>query len=75
MSTELILQKYFEQQLKIVTKLGKKSKKVIGTLLGYKNGYILNTTDGIEVFSKVNRILFPSYPSGFITLPTITFTI
>jgi hypothetical protein len=42
-----ILQKYIDKEITIFAKLGGDSFKMNGTLLGYNNGYILKTKNGI----------------------------
>jgi hypothetical protein len=51
--------------------LGEKSVRVSGKLLGYKSGFILETSYGIEVFNNIEGIEFPALPEGFFTKPTL----
>lgn len=44
---DAILDKYLNKEVEIYTKLGETSYKLNGTLLGFRNGYILRTTNGI----------------------------
>lgn len=45
--SDAILKKYLDKEVEIYVKLGEKSYKLTGTLLGYSNGYILKTDKGI----------------------------
>ena len=57
--------------MQLYAKLGDKSTRVTGKLLGYKSGFILETTYGIEVFNNVEGIEYPALPEGFFTKPTL----
>lgn len=74
-NTEAILQKYIDKDIEITAKVGEKSTRVTGTLLGYNSGYILKTAYGIEVFNNIDGVKFPSLPAGFLTLPTLNWKV
>ncbi len=74
-NTNSILEKYINKDIEIYTKLGEKSYKLNGTLLGYNSGYILKTANGIEVLNNIEGIHFPSLPDGFFTLPTLNWRV
>jgi hypothetical protein len=61
-NTNAILDKYMNKEVEIYAKLGDKSYKLNGTLLGYNSGYILQTNNGIEVINNVEGVHFPSLP-------------
>lgn len=69
------MQKYIEKKVVVYAKLGERSLRVEGKLLGYNSGYILETTYGIEVFKNVEGIEFPSLPEGFFTKPTLNWKV
>ena len=66
-----ILKKYIEKEVTIFVKLGDRSIRVTGILLGYQNGYIVKSAYGIEVYNNIDAIEFASLPSGFFTKPTL----
>ena len=74
-NTNSILKKYIEKDIEIYATFGDTSKRVKGKLLGYDNGYILQTEFGINVFNKIDGIEFPSLPDGFFTLPTLNWKV
>lgn len=74
-NTNSILSRYLNKEVEIFTRLGEKSYKIKGTLLGYKNGYILSTSSGIEVLNNIEGIHFPSLPDGFFTMPTLNWKV
>ena len=51
-----IMKKYIEQEVHIWVKLGDRSIKVTGTLLGYNKGYILETSQGVTVYHSIDAI-------------------
>jgi hypothetical protein len=69
------LEKYLNQEVEVYTKLGEKSYKLNGTLLGFNSGYILQTGNGIEVLNNIEGLHFPSLPDGFFTLPTLNWKV
>lgn len=74
-NSEAILKRYLDKEVEIYVKLGEKSYKLTGTLLGYSNGYILKTDKGIEVLNNVEGVHFPSLPEGFFTVPTLNWKV
>ncbi len=46
-NTNAILKKYLNKHIQVAAKMGDKSVKVSGILLGYNSGYILQTVNGI----------------------------
>lgn len=46
-----------------------------GKLLGYNSGYIIQTSQGIQIFNKIAGIEFPSLPDGFFTVPTLNWKV
>jgi hypothetical protein len=74
-NTNAILEKYINEKVEIYAKLGEKSYKLNGTLLGYNSGYILQTSNGIEVLNNIEGLHLPSLPEGFFTLPTLTWKV
>ncbi len=56
-------------------KLGETSKRVTGKLLGYNDGYIIQTEYGINVFNIIDAIQFPQLPDGFFTVPTLNWKV
>ena len=48
-----ILEKYIDKQITLWIKFGSGSIKVVGKLLGYNKGYVLETNNGISVYEKV----------------------
>ena len=74
-NTRSILKKYLDKEVKVYARLGEKSLRIEGKLLGYDNGYILQTRYGIEVFNNVDGIEFVSLPKGFFTKPTLNWKV
>jgi hypothetical protein len=74
-NAEAILKRYLDKEVEIYVKLGEKSYKLTGTLLGYSSGYILKTDKGIEILNNVEGIHFPSLPEGFFTVPTLNWKV
>ena len=74
-NTNSILKKYIEQQITIYVELGTQTRKVIGKLLGYNSGYILETEFGINVYNNIAGVEFPSLPDGFFTTPTLNWNV
>lgn len=74
-STDAILKRYINKKIDIYAKTGTVSNKISGILLGYNSGYILQTLYGIEQFSNVERVAFPSLPEGILTLPTLNWKV
>ena len=72
---EEIMKKYIEQEVHIWVKLGDKSIKVTGTLLGYNRGYILETNTGVTVYHSIDAIEFAKLPEGFFTKPTLNWKV
>jgi hypothetical protein len=74
-STSALLEKYINQEVEIYAKLGEKSYKLNGTLLGYANGHILKTSNGIQVLNSIEGVRLPSLPEGFFTVPTLNWKV
>jgi hypothetical protein len=43
--------------------------------LGYNSGYILQTSNGIQIFNNIAGVEFPSLPDGFFTTPTLNWKV
>jgi len=50
------LKKYIDKEIELFVTLGSNSRRVSGKLLGYDDGYILETKSGISVFNKIDSI-------------------
>ena len=73
---DAILKKYIEKEVMIFVKLGERSIRVSGILLGFSyGGYILQTANGIEVYNNIDAIEFTSLPKGFFTKPTLNWKV
>lgn len=72
---DAILKKYIEKDVELYVKLGNQSKRVTGKLLGYGDGYIIQTEFGINVFNQIDAIQFTSLPDGFFTVPTLNWKV
>lgn len=70
-----ILQKYIEKDVELFVTLADQSKRVTGKLLGFNDGYIIQTQYGINVFNRIDAIQFPSLPDGFFTVPTLNWKV
>lgn len=51
------------------------AKIVRGTLLGYDDGYIVQTSNGVNVFNNIESIEFSELPEGFFTKPTLNWKV
>ncbi len=70
-STGKLLQKYLDQEIRVVTKDGTRYR---GTLLGTEGGLIIQAENGSTTIvsrEQVREIRFPSLPDGLITRPTL----
>ena len=54
---------------------GEFTRKVSGVLLGYKNGYILDCLNGVNIFKEVIGFELPSIPNGFYAVPTLKWNV
>lgn len=61
--------------MELFVTLGETSKRVTGKLLGYNDGYIIQTDYGINVFNNIDAIQFPKLPEGFFTVPTLNWKV
>lgn len=61
--------------MELYVQLGESSKRVVGKLLAYNDGYIVKTDFGISVFNKIDAIQFASLPEGFFTVPTLNWKV
>ncbi len=43
--------------------------------MGFNDGYILQTENGIDVFNFIDSIEFPELPDGFFTKPTLNWKV
>lgn len=59
----------------LTVELGEDARRVMGVLLGYNSGYILQTAFGIEVYNKIAAIEFATLPDGFFTTPTLNWKV
>ena len=57
-----LLQKYIEKEVELWVTLGEESKIVKGKLLGFRDGVILATSNGIQTFKNPDGVRFPSLP-------------
>ena len=55
--------------------MGDVAKIVRGTLLGYDDGYIVQTSNGVNVFNNIESIEFSELPEGFFTKPTLNWKV
>ena len=74
-SREKILEKYLGKEITVEASKGTTSETFTGTLLGYKDGIILDTSTGIVNAGDISTIRFPSLPEGLITKPTLVWKI
>lgn len=69
--TNSILKQYLNQNVEVFAKIGHDSVRIYGVLLGYSSGYIIKTSQGIQVVNHIDGISFQKLPEGFYTLPTL----
>ena len=74
-SSDSILKRYINKNILVYTRLGEKSYKYNGTLLGYSSGYVLKTANGIQVLNNIEGVHFPELPKGFFTVPTLNWKV
>ena len=48
--------KNIKKNIDLYVELGTTSRRVSGKLLGYNSGYIIQTTNGIQIFNKIAGI-------------------
>lgn len=71
-STEKLLQKYLDQNIKVSHNLGENNTITEGTLLSTAGGLTLKGKDGrVTTISSWNKIDFPDLPGGLLTKPTL----
>ena len=69
------MKKYIEKEVNLWVKLGERSIRVSGILLGYNSGYIVKTRYGVEIYSNIDGIELAQLPSGFFTKPTLNWKV
>ena len=74
-NTRAIMKKYIEKEVNLWVKLGERSIRVSGILLGYNSGYIVKTRYGVEIYSNIDGIELAQLPSGFFTKPTLNWKV
>ncbi|MCB1581561.1 MAG: DUF4139 domain-containing protein [Xanthomonadales bacterium] len=71
-STDKLLQKYLDQDIKVSHDLGDNNIITEGTLLSTTGGLTLKTQNGqITTIKEWNKIDFPDLPGGLLTKPTL----
>ncbi len=71
-STEKLLQKYLDQEIKVSHDLGDDNTITEGSLLSTAGGLTLKTKDArITTIKEWNKIDFPDLPGGLLTKPTL----
>lgn len=66
-----ILKNYLGKQISVDVSQGNSVRNVLGKLLSYQNGFILENPTGVQIFDSVSAVRVPSLPEGLLTLPTL----
>jgi hypothetical protein len=71
-STDKLLQKYLDQEIKVSHNLGDNNTTTEGTLLSTTGGLTLKSRNGqVTTINTWNKIDFPDLPGGLLTKPTL----
>ena len=74
-NTRAILEKYIDKNITIRARYGNNSVKKTGVLLGYNDGYIIQSNKGINVINNVDSVKFNELPEGFFNKPTLNWKV
>lgn len=74
-NTQKILEKYLGKEISVSVSEGNEAKRYAGKLLGYSDGIVLDTGNGIVSLSSHDAVSFPQLPQGLLTKPTLVWKI
>jgi hypothetical protein len=71
-SQQKLLERYIGETISVVQAVGDSSNTIVGTLLGARDGLLLQSSDGgVRALSNYSSVSFKSLPGGLITKPTL----
>ncbi len=76
-STQKILEKYLDKEIMAQAQQGQGAgaKEYKGKLLGYNDGLVLQTADGIVTLKDYSNVSFQELPEGLLTKPTLVWKV